>query len=140
MKIRNDFVTNSSSSSYVIAYKAVDKENEDNVYAKIYHKIILAIVDVDNKDVYGDTTTGSIISSKDEYDCYVLDLTGCKTMDEVWKNQYYDSDYYTRITNYLDNGYKIIEKMIDYSDSGLINLLYKISEDNENFIIVGVDE
>ena len=63
MKIRSDFVTNSSSSSYVIAYKGLDA-NHPSILNKMIEIVLFS-------DGGYETTRGEKVRTIDELDSYV---------------------------------------------------------------------
>ena len=138
MKVRQDFVTNSSSSSFVIAFKD-PKFDEDTLkkypflkdFVKSIEEVLLAT------GYYSGTDRGTIVKSKESYDEFFLTKYGWygKTLEEILKKGYL-AKIYNEAIKYLENGFYILYKEINYSDSTYENALRKIAENNENVFVI----
>lgn len=134
MKIRMDFVTNSSSSSYIIAYKKIDSSNVE--LFKLYNNIINAFVNVESSE---DTRKGTILRTKDEFDKYFIEQNkygSVNTLEKIFEDEEGLEDTYNTYIRYINNGYGIICKDIDNNDEGLYHFVNEIGKGNDTIIII----
>ena len=125
MKIRSDFVTNSSSSSYVIAYKGLDA-NHPSILNKMIEIVLFS-------DGGYETTRGEKVRTIDELDSYMVDTYGysdLNTIDKLLAADSYAKKIHAECVKALNEGYTILFKDVGYSDETLSALLHDIANEN----------
>lgn len=143
MKIRSDYVTNSSSSSYVIAYKSLPEIDEETLkrypFLKNYGKLIETVLFTEGDN---DTTAGTVSRTKEEYDENFISEYGWRdntTVESILKDDDYLVDMYNKSIEYLEKGFNILDKRVDYNDTYCQNMIRELAEDKENFVILEDD-
>lgn len=129
MKMRRDFVTNSSSSSYVILYNSIPEFDSETISkypcVKILEPLIKALVECESDY---DTDAGEWVTNIDELNNYLLSKYGwskCNTIEKLIEDEEISEEYYTTCIKELDSGYSLIFKDIGYSDEALVRM-YKM--------------
>lgn len=139
MKVRRDFVTNSSSSSYVIAYRSLPEFDEETLekypflenYGKLIEKVLFTAGD-------NDTTEGEVARTKEEYDKWFLNRYGWInfTLEELLEDDQWLRERYEKAIEYLKKGFNILSKDVDYNDEYCENMLRELANDTDNFVIL----
>lgn len=142
MKVRNGFVTNSSSSSYVIAYRKMPELDDETLhkypwlkgYGELLEKTLLAEGDC------SDTTEGSIANTKEELDQLFIDRYGWskdKTVEDVIAHDDEGMyEHYEEMRKYVESGFNILFKSIDNNDDVYMTILDNMAKDNDNLVIL----
>lgn len=147
MKIRTDFVTNSSSSSFVIAYKPTLDYGEETLkkypILKAYDKIIEILMESEDNC---DTERAEVFTNLDDYNYSFLNrwqyeisnltvTNGILSFDgEKWLQEKYN-----RAVQYLKQGFYIADKCVGYHDS-MGDIIRKIADNNEEFVLIDEDD
>ena len=141
MKIRCDFVTNSSSSCYIIAYKDFKL---DQATLKKY-PILTNFSKLFNEVVYGtegsiDTSSSMVVSTQKELADLILRAYGNidDTFEDVCNRDDYAVDVYNSALRAIKDGYKVVGKYVGFDDSIRATILNFLQSDS--FVILNDPE
>lgn len=132
MKINNDFVTNSSSTSFVIAYRPC--KGNTTLEAR-YSKLLEFALDMES---WGGTTVGLRATNEKELEEVFLErFCGYGGHEDLAEDPWI-REQYEKSLEYIKSGFQIVLKDISYFEK-CAETFKEIAKDNEDFIIIATD-
>ena len=128
VKLRVDFVTNSSSSSYLLAYKPNSDHKNEKAY-ELLEYLMYAVLNSDGD--YGETESAEYFKTKEEFDEYIVDNCGYssdKSVKELLEEDMIDNDYYNDCLQAFEDGGSLIRKRVGYGDYAVRDIIKKMEE------------
>lgn len=141
MKVRNDFVTNSSSSSYIISYQKIPEIDAETLakypMLSCFNELVETILSAAGE--YNDTTAGEKVYNKAELDKHFIKEWGWRKnqpLEEIFEDEDYLKSMYDKCIEALDRGCAILFKDVDYSDNTVAHMIRMLGESNIGIEII----
>lgn len=133
MRYRMSFVTNSSSSSFIVAYKDIPEIDEDTIkkypFLKNYSKMVERMLLTSTER----TNAGKILKTEEEANEYLLKEYYCDSIEELKEDM---GEKYDNIINYIREGYSVLVKDVDYCDESIIEMIKQLTNEFEKDFVV----
>jgi hypothetical protein len=133
-------VTNSSSSSFVIAYRNLPEFDEDTLtkypFLKNYGELIEKVLFTEGDN---ETDEGIVSRTKEEYDKNFISVYGWKdsqSVEDILEDDDWLTNTYNKSIEYIEKGFNILDKRVDYNDTYCSNMIRELAKDKDNFVIL----
>lgn len=140
MKYRSDFVTNSSSSSYIIAYQQTPNYDEETLkkYPALacFNRLVDIVMTASNN--YNGTDEGHKITTEEELNNLFVGRYGWvgHTLCDILSDDEYLKEQYDKCINAIQRGYIVLFKDISYGDDILVDLIRELGSGNVGVEII----
>lgn len=138
MKIRLDYVTNSSSSSYIVAFKKEYDFDEETLkkypFLRHYNGEVDGILHYLSKPNWSDTELDLEINTKEELDNFCLEYYCWDRSLEDWIEN--NIDFYNKMKDLIEKNYSILKFDIDHSDYYLNEEIHDLINSNDGRAIL----
>lgn len=85
-----------------------------------------------------ETTAGKVFCTKEEYDKWFVENYGWRiqSLDELLADDSWLLERYNKAIKYLEKGFNILSKDVDYNDEYCMHMLRELAKDKDNFVIL----
>jgi len=131
MKLRFGHVSNSSSSSFIIALNKVPEFSPEVVEEYPILKYIGHMI----KDIFQD----HIIDTVEEFDAYIIEHYGwgdCNTVEKILEDEMFYCETYNSVIEHMQQGFKIFVRDVDWNEEAGVHDLLSHIHDDENIITI----
>ena len=130
MKVRQGFVTNSSSTSFILAYNELptipNELLEEYPELCAYNQMIQEALEEEDYPRYDDKDVCHIITEKDELDDFFIEEYGNSTwgyqrscLSDILKNKEYLQKQYQKALDCINHGQKVLYRKLPYGSTKL---------------------